>query len=73
MAASAAFLFLSVILMIEVLAEGTDIGAMVMSAVFAAVAVGNAVITRGGLPGWAAERAAQMEGLAERIPVLLEE
>lgn len=73
MGASAAFLFLSVILMIEVLAEGTDIGAMVMSAVFAAAAVGNAVITRGSLPGWATERAAQMEGLAERIPLLLEE
>jgi hypothetical protein len=40
---------------------------------FGLVGIGQILITRLRLPGWAKERADQMEGLAEQIPRLLDE
>jgi hypothetical protein len=44
----------------------------VLAAIFAVAGAGQIAFTRQRLPRWARERAAQMEGLAERIPLLME-
>jgi hypothetical protein len=48
-------------------------GGVVAAGVLGLVGLGQLVYVRALLPRWAAERAAQMEGVAERIPRLLEE
>ena len=70
-AVSGAFIFMSLIFVLRILADGADFRGLLMAAMFGAVGVGNLAITRATLPGWALERATQMEGLAERIPLLL--
>lgn len=73
MAVSAAFIFLSVVFVLQMLAEGGHVRGLLMAAMFGAVGVGTLAIKRATLPGWAMERAEQMEGLARRIPLLLKD
>jgi hypothetical protein len=73
LAMSGAFLFMATIFFIlTLLGEASSTG-YVMAALFGLVGVGNLGFSRATLPSWAEERAAQMEGLAERIPLLLNE
>lgn len=71
-AVSVVLLLLSVVLVLDSIADGGDLLAQAMAMLFGVAATGNVAYTRATLPRWAAERAAQMEGLAERIPLLLE-
>ena len=73
MAMSAAFIFLSLLMVLEGLGEGDNFRALVMAFLFGGAGVGALAFTRAALPGWALERAGQMEGLAHRIPLLLKE
>lgn len=66
--------------MFAVMGVAIAIGALVGSddslargALFAAFGLGQIVWVRARLPGWAELRAEQMEGLAQRIPLLLKE
>lgn len=73
MAISAAFIFMSVMLVLDALGEGASFRGLLPALLFGAVGVGALIFTRATLPGWALERAIQMEGLAQRIPLLLKE
>lgn len=73
MAMSGAFLFMATVFFILTLVGEASSGGYVMAALFGLVGVGNLGFARATLPSWAEERAAQMEGLAERIPLLLNE
>lgn len=68
---SLAFILMSVIFLLQLLADGANFRGLIMAAVFGSVGAGQLGYMRATLPGWAQERAAQMEGLAERIPLLL--
>ena len=48
-----------------------DPAPMILAAFLGAVGVGAGANARFQLPRWARERATQMDGLAERIPLLL--
>jgi len=72
-AVSATFIFMSLVIVLQMLAGGGEIRGLMMAAIFGAAGLGNLAYARATLPGWALERAAQMEGLAERIPQLLKE
>jgi hypothetical protein len=50
---------------------GPDVGDMVMASFFTLAGLGNLGYLRWMLPRWVRERSEQMEGLAERIPLLL--
>lgn len=52
---------------------GGDPAGLVIGGVFGALGLGQILVTRASLPRWAAERAAQMNGLAERIRGMLAE
>jgi hypothetical protein len=71
MIVSAAFIFLALFMVIDALSEGASIRALFPAVMFGGAGLGTLAFTRGTLPGWALERADQMEGLAERIPLLL--
>ncbi|MFC1660120.1 hypothetical protein ACFL3S_01465 [Gemmatimonadota bacterium] len=72
-AISAAFIFLAAIfLLLSLLGEVSSSGFLIAAA-FGLVGLGQLGYTRAMLPRWAQERASQMEGLAVRIPLLLEE
>lgn len=73
MAMSGAFLFMATVFLILTLVGEASSGGYVMAALFGLVGVGGLGFARATLPSWAEERAAQMEGLAERIPPLLNE
>jgi len=69
----AVFLLMAVFTaLIIYLKKGMDPG-LIMSAMFGALGLGVIGRTRLALPLWADTRAAQMEGIAERIPRLLDE
>jgi len=70
---SATFIFLSVVFLLQLLSDGANLRALFTAAMFGAMGVGGLAFSRATLPGWALERARQMEGLAERIPLLLKE
>jgi len=70
---SAGFLFMSVVMALLILSGEGNFRGLILAAMFGAAGVGTLAYSRATLPGWALERAAQMEGLAERIPLLLEE
>ncbi len=72
-ALGAAFIGMALVLFLDFLAEGATFRALLPVLLFAAVGLGAFGFTRATLPGWALERANQMEGLAERVPLLLEE
>jgi len=67
-----AFLFISVLMLISVVFGDGNLRVLVMGSLFGAGGIAQLGATRAMLRDWAAERAAQMEGLAERIPRLLE-
>ncbi|NNM06470.1 MAG: hypothetical protein HKO65_15360 [Gemmatimonadetes bacterium] len=73
MVVSAAFIFLALFMLVDALGEGATIRALFPALMFGGAGLGTLVFTRATLPGWALERADQMEGLAERIPLLLKE
>jgi hypothetical protein len=64
---------MAMIFLATTLHDGFDWGAVALAAAFGAAGVGQLGYIRATLPRWAEERAAQMEGLAERIPLLLKE
>ncbi|MCG8468853.1 MAG: hypothetical protein MJB57_11730 [Gemmatimonadetes bacterium] len=68
-----AFLFMGLIGVIATIAPTWNLGELLISLMFAAGGLGSLIYVRTSLPAWAAERAAQMEGLAERIPLLMSE
>lgn len=69
----AVFLGMAVIFALLIAAKkGLDAG-LFIPALFSAAGLGMLGSARLRLPGWAAERTAQMEALAERIPDLLDE
>ena len=70
-AVSAAFIFLAVIFLLQLFVEGADLRGLIMVGMFGGVGLGQLGFLRATLPNWALERATQMEGLAERIPLLL--
>lgn len=70
-AVSGAFLFMATILTIASVTGEASSSTFLFAALFGLVGVGNLGYSRATLPSWAEERAAQMEGLAERIPLLL--
>jgi hypothetical protein len=70
-AVSATFIFLSLVFVLQMLADGGNLRGLMMAAMFGAAGLGSLAFVRGTLPGWALKRATQMEGLAERIPLLL--
>jgi len=72
-AVSAGFLFVSVVFVLQMLVGGGEFRGLMMAAMFGAAGLGSLAYARATLPGWALERAAQMEGLAERIPLLLKD
>lgn len=51
---------------------GDDSGGWIVGLVFLLVGLGQLGYARVSLPGWAAERASQMEAIADRLPGLLE-
>lgn len=61
----------AMIVVVEAL-TGPDVGDLIFASLFASIGLGNLGYLRWMLPRWARERADQMEGLAERIPRLLE-
>ena len=67
-----AFLSMATLFLVLSLVGMEDAGDFVTAAIFGLFGVGQIVYTRAMLPSWADQRAAQMEGLAERIPRLLE-
>ncbi len=73
MAVTAAFIFLALFMVLDALGEGASFRALLPAVMFGGLGVGVLAFTRATLPGWALERATQMEGLAERIPLLLKE
>lgn len=72
-AMSGVFLFMATVFFILTLVGEASSGGYVMAALFGLVGVGSLGYARASLPAWAAERTAQMEGLAERIPLLVSE
>lgn len=66
-----AFVLVGAVLMLLSAVGVADAEVLAPAVAFAAAGVGQLAWVRATLPGWAAERAAQMEGLAERIPRLL--
>lgn len=73
MAMGTAFILMAVMMLVDALGEGATFRALLPALMFGGVGVGALGYTRAALPGWAHERATQMEGLAERIPLLLKE
>ena len=71
--ASAAFIFMGGIFLLLTLLGEANSGGAVMGLVFGLVGLVQLAYSRFRLPQWAEERAAQMEGLAERIPLLLKD
>lgn len=71
MAMSGMFLLMSVMMLLAPGGGGLTFRFLFPALMLGAMGLGQIVITRGTLPGWALERANQMEGLAERIPLLL--
>ena len=73
MATTAAFMALALLMLFDGLGGGATFRAILPALMFGGAGLGMAAVTRGTLPGWALERATQMEGLADRIPLLLKE
>jgi hypothetical protein len=73
MAMATGFILMSMIFVLQLLFQGADLRSIMMGTIFGAIGGGAVAVTRASLPGWALERTAQMEGLAERIPLLLKE
>lgn len=71
LAVSAAFIFMSLLLLLGALGEGVTFRVLLPALMFGALGMGTLAFTRATLPGWALERATQMEGLAQRIPLLV--
>ncbi len=67
------FIFMAMIFLATILRDGFDWAAVAIAAAFGVAGVGQLGYVRATLPRWAEERAAQMEALAERIPLLLKE
>ena len=67
------FIFMAMIFLATILHDGFDWAAVAIAAAFGVAGVGQLGYVRATLPHWAEERAAQMEALAERIPLLLKE
>lgn len=70
----AAFTFISVLMFISAMSEANGwrlVIAGAVAAMFGGVGLRQIGFVRASLPRWAEDRAAQMEGLAERIPKLL--
>ena len=72
-AMSVAFICLAVISLLQTLVDEAGFRGLLLAAMFGVAGVGQLGYIRATLPGWAIERAAQMEGLAERIPLLLKD
>ena len=72
-AVSGAFIFLAMFMILETLGVGPGFRTLLPAVMLGGAGLGMLVFTRATLPGWALERARQMEGLAERIPLLLKE
>ena len=72
-AVSAAFIFMAVLLASDMLVGGAVFRELLPALMFGAIGVGTLAFTRASLPRWALERATQMEGLAERLPLLLKD
>ncbi len=72
-ATGAFFTFVSVLLLTLTLTGGGTLRELIMALFFGIAGVGQLAYTRGTLPGWARERGDQMEGLAQRIPLLLKD
>jgi len=72
-AVSATFIFLAVVTLLQLLSDGANLRGLFTAAMFGTMGVGGLAFSRATLPGWALERARQMEGLADRIPLLLKE
>ena len=70
---SAAFILMAVLMLLAAIGEGVSFRVLLPALMFGGAGVGTLAYTRAALPGWAVERATQMEGLAERIPLLLKE
>ncbi len=68
--AGAAFLFMSAVILAS---NGIAWNELLPAALVGMIGLGQIGYLGVSLPRWARERAAQMEGLAERIPLLLEE
>jgi len=69
-----AFTLMSLLFVIVAVSEGGGqklLFGAAMATIFGGVGLGQIGYLRASLPGWAADRATQMEGLAERIPKLL--
>jgi hypothetical protein len=64
---------MAMIFLTTILRDGFDWAAVAIAAAFGVAGVGQLGYVRATLPRWAEERAAQMEALAERIPLLLKE
>lgn len=70
-AMGAAFTFAGLVMAVMILL-GLSEASLARAALFAAFGLGQIGWVRATLPGWAETRAEQMEGLAERIPLLLQ-
>lgn len=66
------FTLIGLLLMVLAVMRSGDPGEMVMGLAFMLVGLGQLGYVRLTLPGWAEERASQMESIAERLPGLLE-
>lgn len=66
------FVFMAAMFLLMSILGEADAEGVVISALFGVAGLAQLGLVRARLPGWADERAAQMEGLAERIPLLLE-
>jgi hypothetical protein len=66
-AMASTFLALGVLMFVLGFLGELDATGFVMSLAFGLAGLGQLAYVRGSLPGWARERAAQMEGLAERL------
>lgn len=73
LAIGAFFTFVSVLLLIMTFLGGGEFRDLIIAGAFGVAGVGQLAFARATLPGWALERATQMEGLAERIPLLLKD
>ena len=72
-AVSGALIFLAMFMILETLGVGPGFRTLLPAVMLGGAGLGTLAFTRATLPGWALERARQMEGLAERIPLLLKE
>jgi hypothetical protein len=65
------FVLLAALILVVTLVGGGDPSNLILGSAFALGGLGHLGYTRAALTRWAAERADQMEGLAERIPRLI--